>query len=101
MFKTSILNFVRPRENSVFEVHDINCVKLLTRLRLDFSHLNEHKFRHNFHDIFNPVCFCNKEPEKTLRYLLSCGLYSISQLELLNDIYALNRCLKNSSDEKF
>ena len=43
-FKSSILNFVRPRENSFFAVHDINGVKLLTCLRLDFSHLNEHKF---------------------------------------------------------
>ena len=43
-FKSSILNFVRPRENSVFEVHDIKGVKLLTCLRLDFDHLNEHKF---------------------------------------------------------
>ena len=41
-FKSSILNFVRPRENSVSAVHDINGVKLLTRLRLDFSHLSEH-----------------------------------------------------------
>ena len=44
-FKSSILNFVRSRENSVYAVHDINGVKLLTRLRLDFSHLNEYKFR--------------------------------------------------------
>ena len=43
-FKLSILNFVRPRENSVFAVHDINGLKLLTRSRLNFSHLNEHKF---------------------------------------------------------
>ena len=43
-FKTCILNFVGLRENSVFEVHDINGLKLLTRLRLDFSNLNEHKF---------------------------------------------------------
>ena len=47
MFKSSILNFVRRRENLVFAIHDINGLKLLTRLRLDFSHLNEHKFRHN------------------------------------------------------
>ena len=39
-FKLSILNFVRPSENSAFEVHDIEGVKLLTRLKLDFSHLN-------------------------------------------------------------
>ena len=45
--------------------------------------------------------FCGKESERTLHYLLPWGLYSISQLELLNDIYALNGCLKNSSDEKF
>ena len=42
-FKLSILNFVRPREN-VFAAHDINDLKLLTLLRLNFSHLNEHKF---------------------------------------------------------
>ena len=42
-FKLRILNFVRPREN-VFAVHDINGLKLLFILRLNFSHLNEHKF---------------------------------------------------------
>ena len=81
-FKSCILNFVRPRENSVFEVHDINGVTLLTRLRLDFNHLNEHKFRHNFNDIINPMCSCGKEPETTLHYLFRCDLYSIYRLEL-------------------
>ena len=76
-FKTSILNFVRPRESSVFEVYDIKGVKLLTRLRLNFSHLNEHKFRHNFNDIINPMCSCSKEPETTLNYILPCDLYSV------------------------
>ena len=36
--KPHILNFLRPRENSVFEIQDIKVVKLLVRLRLDFSH---------------------------------------------------------------
>ena len=99
-FKTSIVNFVRLRENSVFEVHDIRGVKLLTRLRLDFSHLNEHKFRHNFNDINNLMCSCGKETETTLHYLLRCDIYSIYRLELLNGICALNESLKNSSEEK-
>ena len=47
-FKLNILNFVRPRKNSVFAVHDINGVKLLTSLRLKIIHLNKHKLRHNF-----------------------------------------------------
>ena len=29
-------------------IHDTNGIKLLSRLRLNFSHLNEHKFRCNF-----------------------------------------------------
>ena len=98
-FKSNILNFVRTRENSVFAVRDINGVKLLTRLRLDFGHLNEHKFRHNFNDIINPMCSCGKEPETTLYYLLRCDLYSIYRLELLNDICVLNESLKNFSEE--
>ena len=98
-FKLSILDFVRTRESSVFSVHDINGLKLLTRLRLNFSHLNEHKFRHNFNDTINPMCSCGKEPETTLHYLLRCDFYSIYRLELLNDICALNHSLKNISEE--
>ena len=73
--------------------HDIKDIKLLTRLRLDFSHLNEH-------DIINPMCSCSKEPEATLHYLLRCNLYSIYRLELLNDVFALKGSLENSLEEK-
>ena len=88
MFKLSILNFVRLREYSVFAVQDINGLKLLTRLRLNFNHLNEHKFRHDFNDKINPMCSCGKEPETTLHYLLQCDSYSIYRIELLNNICA-------------
>ena len=78
--------FVRPTKHFVFEFHNIKGVKLLTRLRLDFSHLNEHKFRHNFNYTINPMCSCGKEPETTLHYLLRGNHYSIHRLELLNDV---------------
>ena len=54
-FKVTILNFIRPKENSVFDIHDTNGIKLLSRLRLNLSHLNEHKFRHNFNDKVDPM----------------------------------------------
>ena len=44
------------RENSIFPVHNPVGVKLLTRLRLQLSHLNERKFRHGFEDTNNPMC---------------------------------------------
>ena len=34
-------------------------IRLLTRLRLGCSHWREHKFRHNFKDILNPLWSCS------------------------------------------
>ena len=36
-FKTKILSFIRPPKNSIFKIYDINGIKLLNRLRLQFS----------------------------------------------------------------
>ena len=99
-FKTKILSFIRSKENSVIKIHDINGIKLLERLRLHFSHLNEHKFWHNFRATIDPMCSCSLEPETTLHYLLRCNLYSDLRTELLNDICALNPTLKNLFHEK-
>ena len=46
------------------------CVKLLTSLRLQFGHLNKHKFRHGFGDTINA------KVETTEHFLLRCNLYS-------------------------
>ena len=42
-------------------------MKLLSRLRLQFTHLNEHKFRHGFNDMDNPICLCGAEVETNKR----------------------------------
>ena len=49
-------------------------LKLLTRLRVGFSHLNELRFRHNFQECLNPLCACSLEIEITTHYLLHCHL---------------------------
>ena len=61
-------------------------MQLLTRLRLGFSQLNEHKFRHNFCDFLNPLCECKLEPETTSHFLLCCHLLQVDRATLLNDI---------------
>ena len=45
---------------------------MLTRLRLGFSHLREHKFRHVFKDQLNPLCYYSIEAETTTHYFLRC-----------------------------
>ena len=51
-FQKMLLNFTRPIGSNTYKIYDSVGMKLLTRLRLGFSHLPEHKFRHNFHFIF-------------------------------------------------
>ena len=46
----------KKKENSIFAIYDPLGVKLLTHLRLQFCHLNEHKFKHCFGDTINAVC---------------------------------------------
>ena len=73
VFKLSLLKFVRPVANSVFEINNPYGLKLLTRLRLGLSHLRYHKFRHNFQDCINPICACGLL-ETTTHFLHHCLL---------------------------
>ena len=49
-FKSKVLKFIRPSENSIFLCNNPKRIQLLTRLRLGLSHLRDHKFKHNFQD---------------------------------------------------
>ena len=44
LFRKHLLSFIRPEANNIFNVHNAKGIKLLTRLRVGFSHLKEHKF---------------------------------------------------------
>ena len=50
IFKGTLLQFVKPLENSVCTHHDAGGITYLAilRLRLGFSHLRYHKFKHGF-----------------------------------------------------
>ena len=84
IFKKSIIN--EKQENSLFSVYNLFGVKLLTRLRLQFNHLNEHKFRHHFSDTVNPVCACGTEIKTTEHFFLRCHLYSTQRSELFESL---------------
>ena len=76
----------KKKGNSLFSVHDPLGVKHLIHLRLQFRHLNEHKFRHGFGDPVSPKCGCNAEIEDTEHFLSCCQFYSIQRFEDFNNI---------------
>ena len=71
---------------SVFEWHNPQGIKFLTRLCLGLSHLLEHKFNHSFQDLLNQLCNCSAEVESTSHFLLHCPIYNNDGSYLLSTI---------------
>ena len=86
IFKSRLLFFIRPMQSDVYTILDPIGLRFLTRLCLDFSHLNEHRFRHNFQDCLNPLCSCSLQTEDTIHYLLHCHHFSQHRIDLINSV---------------
>ena len=52
--RKSILKFIRPSANSLFNRHNLKGITFISRLQVGLSHLREHKFRHSLQDSLNP-----------------------------------------------
>ena len=97
-FKKALLGFIRPIPAATYNINDSVGLKLLTRLRVNLSHLNEHKFRHNFQDTLNPLCSCSLEPESIKHYLLHCHFYNVHRKTLLDSLYDIDESISNLSE---
>ena len=89
----------RPHANSTYRIHNPVGIRLLTRLHLSLSHLNEHKFGHNFADCVNSLCSCCIEPETTLHVFLHCHNFLNIRRKLFDKIKLLDETLLQLNDE--
>ena len=98
LFRKHLLSFIRPEANNIFNVHNAKGIKLLTRLRVGFSHLKEHKFRHNFVDAINPLCSCGNFVESTTHFFLHCTHFSNQRLTFINKIKDIDKRIFDKND---
>ena len=75
---------IHPVQTNIYNIFDPKSLTFLTRLRLGLSHLNEHRFRHNFQDCLNTLCSCSLEVEDTSYYLFHCHQFSHHRFDLMN-----------------
>ena len=80
-FKTLIKQFIKSGRSLYFCDYAPVGVKLWTRIYVDFSHLNEHKFR------VIPMCDCGSEIEITRPILLSFPFLSVERNQLLKSFH--------------
>ena len=100
LFKKSILQFIRPTSNRTFNCLNPIGIKLITRLRLGLSHLRDHKFKHNFLDCLNPICYCGQDIETSVHYLLHCPIFSDERSIFFNNIRRIDENILSDSDPK-
>ena len=100
LFRNTLLNFIRPVQRKTFNINDSVGVKLLTRLRLGFSHLREHKFRQSFRDILNPLCPCSIETETTAHYFLRCHFYNANRSSLMDELNEIDISFSTLNENK-
>ena len=84
-FKQKLLAIIRPPKNTVYDVFDIEGIKKLTKLRVNFSALYELSFLHNF-DCSSPTCMCGKGIEDKKHFLLHCHQFDLMRRDLFRQL---------------
>ena len=87
VFPKALLDFTRPTTNSTVGTNDVSGLKLLIRLRVDFNHLREHKFKPNFQDRLNPLCPWSR---RHLSLFMRCQNSSNQRNVLFGDLNAID-----------
>ena len=84
-FKKHLNSFIRPKLKSFFGINDNSGIKLLSKIRVEFSDLRDHRYNHNFNCI-TPICSCGLGDETTVHYFLFCPRYQSQRNILLSKI---------------
>ena len=92
IFRANLISVIlRPRPNSIFGIFNPLGRKLITRLWLGLSHLNEHRFIHSFNNCINPLCTCSLDIESTVPYFIHYSYCNRARLSLnLSDLPLVN-----------
>ena len=81
-FRNYLIKRIRPLAAPVYSIHNPLGLKLLTRLRIGLSHLNQHRFNHNFESCLNPLCTCSLEVESITHFFLHCHHFNAIRIAL-------------------
>ena len=96
--KKHLLNFIRPTPSNFFNINNPLGLKLLTRLRIGFNHLKEHKFKHNFQDSVDPLCCCGNDIESTVHFFLHFSNFTTQRQTLLNKLKSINASIMTENE---
>ena len=84
--KGKLLQFLKLQKTVYIPVTIPEELSTLQKLKLGFSHLCYHKFKHGFLHATDPLCSCRTAIEKTVYYFFHCPNFSTVSNTFLNEI---------------
>ena len=94
IYNKHILASIRPSAGNTFHCHSPDSLKIITRPKLGLSHLQCHKFKHNFQDKLNPICsFVTAETT-----FLHCSNFSNERLAVFNRLKSIDVNILSKDD---
>ena len=100
LFKRRLLSFICPVQSNIYNIFDPEDLKFLTRLPVGLSHLNAHRFHHNFQECLNPLCSCSLKTEDATHCLLHCRYFSNQRTDLMKSINSVVHNFEFMSENK-
>ena len=73
--KQVLIKFIRPNGNTFYSIRDRVGIKLLTKIRVCYSDLRDHRFNHNF-NCPDPTCQCGIGDETSVHFFLCCPRFN-------------------------
>ena len=100
VFRNHLAKIIRPVSNPVYNIHYNVGLKLLTRLRLGLSNLNEHRFNRNFRNCITPLISCSLDAVSTVHLFLHCHHFHNIKAKILNSLVIIDMNLLKLSEEQ-
>ena len=97
-FKSKLKSDLKPNKIKFYSKGSKVGNILLTRIRLDRSELNLHKFTIGQSD--TPQCLCHAEQESSLHFMINCFLYSVERQVLFGQVEQYVPNFSNFSKKK-
>ena len=84
-FKRKLIALIRPVRNTIYGVSDLKGIRNITKLPVQFSDLNAHKFHHNF-ECLRSICDCGAANEDNEHYLLHSPHFNQLRKDLFGNL---------------
>ena len=84
----------------MYTCHNPIGIKYLARLKLRFSYLRYHIFKHGFVDAVDPLYSCSTAIENNVHYFLHCPNFSTAKSTFLNEIAVIDNLIIDQGEIK-